>query len=447
MSKPSLSHRLEYAAYRGLERAAGRLSMDSCAAFGRTLGELFHFFSRRYRRLVRRNLRIATADAPLGDRELDRLVRETFRRAGTNFLCSLRSAPLSPAELAKSTRIEPDGLLERSTASDRGLVVALPHMGNWEVLAKLGTLHVPPGKLGAVYRPLNNPLMDELTLQRRTADGARLFSRKAGIHAATTLLREHGVLAILSDQRAGSRGVALPFFGKLTTCPPLPRLLARRAKAAVATMANLSGPDGSWTVQLETVDGPPDLEPILASLESQMRRSLADVFWFHDRWRINSHGPLSLFTPIDPAVAATARVPLRIVVTLPDPGDEHAAAFLDRLIALRPDLRIELLSPEKTDFDDPRIIVHDWDPQRPAEQQDGVLARLDDSHPVPLDAALLLGGTPGLARSARRFGLRSIIGLGVRGKPWHRSFDPPRDRAAWLAIAEALAASPPRRSR
>jgi len=65
MARPRLTHRLELRFYRLVERAVGWLSMDTCAAVGRALGRLFHLLSPRYRRLVRRNLRIATATGPL----------------------------------------------------------------------------------------------------------------------------------------------------------------------------------------------------------------------------------------------------------------------------------------------------------------------------------------------------------------------------------------------
>jgi len=443
MPRPTLAHRLEYLAYRGVERLTSWLSMESCTVLGRVLGRAFQFLSPRYRRLVRRNLRIATAGQAPDAATLDHLVTETFRRAGANFLGSLRSGTMSPAALARHVEFEPRHLIE---PPPNGLLVALPHMGNWEVLAKIGTLHAPAAGVGAVYRPLDNPLTDALTLQRRSADGARLFSRKDGFHPPTALLRAGGTLGVLSDQRAGGRGSPLPFFGKLTTCTPLPALMARRAKAEVRTLATRGAGDGRWIAELESLGTAPALDSIMRSLEGRMHRSLPDVFWFHDRWRTDSGRPLSFYTAIDPDVAARCTVPLRLALTLPADARPHAPALIETLLAHRPDLRLDWLG--GVAHADPRVVVvDDYEPDAPAGQLDGLLRRVDAAHPAPLDGALLFDGHPALARAARRLGLRAVIGLEVAGRTWSRSLPRPADEAGWIALAEELARHPKSRQR
>lgn len=171
-----------------------------------------------------------------------------------------------------------------------------------------------------------------------------------------------------------------------------------------------------------------------------MRDGLTDVFWFHDRWRIDRMRPLSFFTKIAPtAAAATATVPTRLVVTLP-PGDAISVAFLEELLALRPDLRIDVLDdghlpplPE-----DPRIVAFPWDREAPEAVSSGVLERCDASHPAPLDLVVFTRGEVHLAREARRMGLRAVIGAGRSGKPWTRTVPMPADGDGWRALAGEL---------
>ncbi len=94
------------------------------------------------------------------------------------------------------------------------------------------------------------------------------------------------------------------------------------------------------------------------------------------------------------------------------------------------------------DHPDPRIVKHEWDHSAPDEHAGGALDRIDDSHPAPLDAALLFGGTQVIAKAAKRAGLRSIIGCSVHGRPWTRSFDYPTHPEAWVEIARQLAEVP-----
>lgn len=421
--------------------------MESCVAVGRAIGSLFYYLSRRYRRLVRNNLRIVHASKPLDDSDLDDLVGETFRRAGANFLAALRM-PLLPKDELMDYIID-DGLELMGSGREKGsgLVIALPHMGNWEALSQTGSTFIAIAGIsyGGVYRPLNNPLMDEFTHSRRTADGAQLFSRKDGFNGPAKLLRDCGTLAVLSDQRAGSQGIAMPFMGKMTTCTPLPYLLSRRAKARVCNLAIISEPGSKWRMTMREISGTIDTKSVMAGLEDAMRSSASDVFWFHDRWRIDRVRPLSLYTALDPDVAATASVPLRLLLTMPDHSDEeHTDALISRMLELRPDLRIEFLQSDTPTTKYPKVINHAWDPDLSPEQMEGVLSKMDAAYPSPIDGLLLFGGEIAMARAARYMGIRCIMGTGKKRKPWSHTIDKPQDAEGWRAIADELAWVPDR---
>ncbi|MBK1827494.1 lysophospholipid acyltransferase family protein [Haloferula rosea] len=444
--RPTLLHRLEFGLYKGVEKILGALSLEDCVHLGRIVGGSIHLITPRYRRLVGRNLRIATAAEALSDSEIDALVEETFKRGAANFLASFRTQSSSTQELLE--RIDDRGMkvLEPSLTEGKGLVVAMPHMGNWEALSQLGTTYSPDRRYGGVYRPLDNPLMDEFTRQRRTADGALLFSRKDGFHAPASLLREGGALVVLADQRAGASGVPLPFFGKLTTCSPLPHLMARRSKSSVAILGIVTTGPARWRLEMTPVPDGGGTEAIMSQLEQAMRRSLTDVFWFHDRWRTDSARPLSLFTKTDPAVARSATVPLRLILSTPPEADEHGVnRFMTEMLGLRPDLRIERLAPKNASSPDSRVILHDWDPTTPPEQSIGLIKRIDATYRTPIDAVILLGSELPLAKAAKTLGIRSRIGLGVQGKPWTRSLAKASSDEQWADLAHQLAQVPTRR--
>ncbi|MGB6219462.1 MAG: lysophospholipid acyltransferase family protein [Haloferula sp.] len=438
---PTLLHRLEYAAFRSIEAIVGMLPMDSCAVLGRHAGRAFQAVSPRYRHLIRRNLRIATAENPLSPQALDRLIDETFRRVGANFLSSLKSATMTSEQLAEHIETTNCDLLSREEAGN-GLVVIMSHMGNWEIMAKLSGLHAGVSRFGTVYRPLGNPLMNQLTNERRAADGCQLFSRHEGFHAPIALLRSPGPMGVLADQRPGAQGVVMPFFGKLTSCTPLPDLMARRAKADVCTLTISTIDLGRWHAEMHLLGRSPGVTGIVTALETAMRVSLADVFWFHDRWRTDRTRPLSFYTKFDPEIAKQATVPMRVLLTLHDDSQEDADVLISALFDERPDLRIDWLTSLPGDHPDSRVVKHEWDHSAPEEHADGALDRIDASHPAPLDAALLFGGTEVLAKAAKRANLRSIIGCKVHGRPWTRSFDYPTHPDGWKEIAAELAAVP-----
>lgn len=429
--RPTLAHRLEYALFRGVEGILGLFSLRAVAKAGGALGLMAHAFSAKHRQLVRRNLRIATASQAPAAEELDRLVKETFRRAGANLLGSQRAATMAPADLRGHLALEGFEHLLTPLRAGRGVVLVWSHMGNWEVLAQL--IREVGGDIqgGPIYRPLENPLLDALTVQRRSQEGAVLFNKHDGFNGPAALLRRGGVVTVMTDQRAGGHGELCPFFGRLSSCTPLPAILARRTGAAMVTLSISSNPreTGKWILRIRPVPEKAKTREVLQHLETAMRDSLTDVFWFHDRWRVDKMVPLGFFTKEAPAAAAAnATHPTRIAATLP-PGNSGAAEVITTLLELRPDLRIELLGPSPALPDDPRVIHH----------PDKSLAACDATHPVPLDFALLLDGDEALAQEAKALGLRAIVGIQKSGKPWTRSFPTmPVTREDWRELATKL---------
>jgi len=438
--QPTLAHRLEYALYRGAEGFLGLFSLGTVVRAGELLGLLAWGLSPKYRRLVMRNLRIATAAGAPDERELRNMVRDTFRRAGGNLLGSQRAATLKRETLRAHIDFEGLEHLLAPIREGRGVVLVWSHMGNWEVLAQLIREVGEHIEGGPIYRPLENPLIDRLTVERRTQEGAVVFNKHDGFNGPAALLRRGGVVTVMTDQRAGGHGELCPFFGRLSSCTPLPALLARRTGSAMVTLSITSQTTGRWRLKLRPVPPKTKTPQVLLHLETAMRDRLSDVFWFHDRWRVDKMVPLGFFTKEAPAEAAlAATVPTRLVATLPA-ANAGAAVVLATLLELRPDLRIDVLDggdlpplPE-----DPRIVRFPWDPGSPADHLGGLLERCDFSHPAPLDFALLLDGNTDLAVAAKRLGLRAIIGVGTRGKPWTRNFPLPTDAAAWRELAIRL---------
>lgn len=432
--KVRFSHRLSYVAYRGMEAALGCFPLAAVCLFGRGCGHLGYLLAGKYRRLVIRNLRIATANDRPGDAEIRKLARETFARAGANLLGSLRAALMSPAAVRQRMIIEGKELLDDPAVANRGWVVVWGHMGNWETLAQLLPEFNKRG--GPIYRPLANPLIDELVRKRREQQGAVTFGRESGFHGPAGFIRSGGAVTIMTDQRAGGAGEVCPFFGKLSNCTPLPALLARRADGAMVSLSLSTVSLGRWRLRVRQLPDRSTTPQIMAALETAMRDSLPDVFWFHDRWRTDRTRPLSFYVKaIREAQAHAATVPFRVLLTLPD-GTPEASAIIDRMLELRPDLRIDVLHRGHVLPNDPR--VHDAGANKPSAAL-STIQQIDRAHAAPLDAAILLDSDAVLAAAANDFGLRAIIGIDVSGKPWTKSHPRPSDADGWRKIADLLA--------
>jgi len=278
--------RLEWLAVTGLEKLAGLLPGAWVFRAGETLGGLaWHLLPQR-RNIVLRNLRIAF-HGEHGLPEIQRMVRENFRRTGGNLLSAMHTARLPAARIDAVLRVENQDLIEQAMSGEAGLVLMPAHMVNWEILSRMNRLFPQGHGIGAFYRPLSNPLLDARVVAQRATDGTRLFSKWDSLLQVAGYLREGALIGILADQRSGKQGEPVRFFGRLTRASPLPSLMARRAKSEVLTMSLISSSPGKWDVRYHPVARPFTTAHCMEALERAMKASPLDVFWFQERWRVH----------------------------------------------------------------------------------------------------------------------------------------------------------------
>jgi len=305
---PTISHRLEYLAFRGLEGVLRLMSLETTFRLGELIGTLIHRFAAKPRATVIRNLRFAFGREK-SPREIKELTTRIFERTAANLFSSIRVPFLKDEEIASHLTLV--GLDEVLASPDkRGIVAVSPHMGNWELLAQVAHLARDAFKVGTHYRPLNNRFLDSLVERRRQMRGLKLFAKRSSGHTMATFVKNGGFLGILADQRVGGRGTPAVFFGRPTTCSPLPDLMARRGNGRLFSLVCETSGVAQWKVSLTPI---PEIsaQACATSLENAWRRSPEDVFWFEERWRLQSQSRLRFLEkyPSDHQVTR----PLRLV--------------------------------------------------------------------------------------------------------------------------------------
>ena len=168
----------------------------------------------------------------LTDAEREILGRASLRHS---WRLLLETGPLShwPAErlhvlLAKETGRE---LIKERPAGKRGLMLLIPHFGNWEYLCYL------LGEFGmvALYDPPRIRGLEAHLLRSRQRFGMRLApTTQRGLRLAYDALRRGGVIGVLPDQvPQPEAGVFAPFFGQPALTMTLVQRLAQRTGAEV----------------------------------------------------------------------------------------------------------------------------------------------------------------------------------------------------------------------
>ena len=284
-----LKWRLEFALYRSLERALGLLPIQSVALLGEVIGSLAYRCSAPHRAIVKRNLMVAQSTTAALAQPTPQEVEAVFRGSGANLLTTLVAEQIRPEQLQDHLQVDGFDAFAAAIARGDGVVLMLAHMGNWEVLTKFTALLEHDAPMAALYRPLNNPLMDDLILRRREAARMQLISARNPAFPLLKVLKKGGITSILSDQRIGNRGEFLSFCGVPTQCSRLPYLLHEKTGAALFTVQMHTEGLAQWRLTF-TPHEQGDSQVAFDSLALHMQAAPNDCFWFQDRWQAAPKG-------------------------------------------------------------------------------------------------------------------------------------------------------------
>jgi lauroyl/myristoyl acyltransferase len=196
------------------------------------------------RALVRRHLeRILAWRGRSRDADLERLVDEAFRSYARYWLDALSLPALDPDRL--DVRVDAEGFehVMAARALGRGVVVALPHLGGWDVGgAWLVHRGIP---LTVVAEVLEPPGLFDLFVKLRERVGMRVvpLGPRAMAELAEALAR-NDVVALVCDRDLTREGIEVELFGERTTLPPGPVLLALRRNCPLLPVAIYAERDG-----------------------------------------------------------------------------------------------------------------------------------------------------------------------------------------------------------
>jgi len=134
-------------------------------------------------------------------------------------------------------------VLEQALEQDQGLLLAAPHFGNWEVLNLWLSRH--PG-FAFLYKPPNDPRIEQLLLKYRGAGGAnQITANPKGVRKIFSVLKNKQILAILPDQQPkAGQGVFVPFMGQTAFTMTLFAKIAAKTRVPVVFAVAERLPDG-----------------------------------------------------------------------------------------------------------------------------------------------------------------------------------------------------------
>ncbi len=170
-------------------------------------------------------------------RSYARYWREVFRLQTT-----------APERLLAGMRTTGEPAFREALASGRGVVLALPHSGNWDHAgAWCGLTGAPFATVAERLEPAS--LFDRFVAFRESL-GMEVLPLTGGSRPTTEVLRERleagGMLCLLADRDLSDRGVEVEFFGATARMPAGPARLCLDTGAVLIPVTLAFGGPGEW---------------------------------------------------------------------------------------------------------------------------------------------------------------------------------------------------------
>ena len=225
---------------------------------------------------LRHNLRRVVGPA-VNEQDLDDLVRAALRSYSRYWMETFRLPAMSTASILARVSTEGAENVDAAAAAGRGLILALPHSGNWDVS---GIWLIARGvKFTTVAERLEPESLFDRFVRYREGLGMEIIPLSGGERAPSAILTERlqagGCVCLLADRDLGASGIPVDFFGEPTRMPPGPALLAATTGAALLPVTAYYT-DGGWSHWI----GAP-IEPPPGRLRDRVgaaTQQLADVF-------------------------------------------------------------------------------------------------------------------------------------------------------------------------
>lgn len=264
---------------------------------GEVLGLLLFDVLRLARKETLDNLETA-----FGDRytvpERVRLARRCYIHFGGVITEFLAMPGLTHERVPRFITLENPEVLERELEGGKGVLLAIGHLGHWEMLgAGISARGLP---LSAYVGAQHNPIADRFINSVREGYGMRTLGKDAPLRGMLRALKENHVLALLTDQHYHRLRHFVRFFGQPVSRPSGVATLHRHSGVAVVFADVYRVRRSHYHARFQRLDDTPrsgdsELDVLrfnqsfCDALQAAVERHPEQYFWMHRVWRNPPH--------------------------------------------------------------------------------------------------------------------------------------------------------------
>ncbi|MFF3402518.1 phosphatidylinositol mannoside acyltransferase [Streptomyces sp. NPDC002659] len=253
-----------------------KLPEPAAAALGRTIADIA--WKRRGKSVLRLESNLARVVPDAGPERLAELSKAGMRSYMRYWMESFRLPTWSAERVTDNVQIKDSHYLTDGLASGRGVILALPHLANWDLAGVwvTRTLGVPFTTVAERLKP--ETLYDRFVAYRESL-GMEVLPHTGGSAFGTLArrLRSGGLVCLVADRDLSASGVEVKYFGESARMPAGPAMLAQQTGALLL-------PVTLWYDEAPLMRGqihPPVEVPETGTKDektSQMTQALADAY-------------------------------------------------------------------------------------------------------------------------------------------------------------------------
>ena len=267
---------------------------------GSFMGKLSWLSNSRIRRIAEKNIQLCFPE--LDHFQQEKLVKQTLNETGKVILETGKMWQGNTNKTLSLVRdCENQHLIDDALAQKKGVIIAMPHYGSWELTSLYCAKHY---QLTTMYAPQADIKVDHLIRQARQRTGANLVQTDtSGIRSLSKALKQGEVISILPDQSPKSNGIFAPFFGHPCYTMTLLSKLAQRNNATVIfTYAKRLDDDSGFKIifreasqEISQLNIEESVVEINFNIEKLIRETPHQYQWTYKRFKEQPEGTPSVY--------------------------------------------------------------------------------------------------------------------------------------------------------
>jgi phosphatidylinositol dimannoside acyltransferase len=212
-------------------------------------------------RQLRKNLRRVVGPA-MSELRMDALVGAALRSYARYWRETFTLESMDHGAVARSYERHLTGAehLAAGLAAGKGVILALPHMGNWDASGIWLVHH--NGPFTTVAERLKPESVFDRFVAYRESIGMEVIALTGGERSAMSVLTErlgeNRVVCLLADRDLSRNGIEVDFFGERAKMPPGPALLAATTGASLNVVQSYFVGDDEWGLDITAPIALPD---------------------------------------------------------------------------------------------------------------------------------------------------------------------------------------------